>query len=60
MGTQEWRNALFLWYGLESPDLPTHCDGCQAKFSISHALECKKGGLATARHNNLCDGVAYL
>ena len=29
-------------------------------FSISHALDCKKGGLVTARHNELCDGVADL
>ena len=38
LGAQEWRYALFLWYGIEPPDLPTHCDGCQSKFSISHAL----------------------
>ena len=43
MGAQEWRNALFLRYSLEPLDLPTYCDGCQAKFSISHALDCKKG-----------------
>ena len=60
LGAQEWRNALFLWYGLEPPDLPTHCNFCQAKLSISHALDCKKCGLVTARHNNLCDGVADL
>ena len=45
---------------LGPPDLPTHCDGCQAKFSISHALDCKKGGLVTACHNELRDGVADL
>ena len=60
LGAQEWCNALFLWYGLEPSDLPTYCDGCQAKFSISHALDCKKGGLVTARHNKLRDGVADL
>ena len=60
LGAQEWRDALFLWYGFEPPDLPSHCDGCQAKFSISHALDCKKGGLVTARHNKLRDGVADL
>ena len=60
LGEQEWHNALFLWYGLDPPDLPTHCDGCQAKFSISHALDCKKGGLVTTRHNELRDGVADL
>ena len=57
---QECRDALFLRYGLETPDLPAHCDGCDAKFTISHALDCKKGGLVTARHNELCDGVADL
>ena len=60
LGAQEWRDALFLRYGLDPPDLLTYCDGCQAKFSISHALDCKKGGLVTVRHNELCDGVAYL
>ena len=60
MGTQEWRNALFLWYGLEPPDLPTHCDGCQAKLLISHTLDCKKRFLVTARHNELRDGVSDL
>ena len=60
LGAQEWRDDLFLWYGLEPPDLPTYCDGCQAKFSISHLLDCKKGGLVTARHNELCDRVADL
>ena len=60
LGAQEWRDALFLRYGLELPDLPTHCDGCEARFTISHALDCKKGGLVTARHNELNDGVADL
>ena len=60
LGAQEWRDALFLWYGLEPPDLPTHCDGCQAKLSISHTLDCKKGGLVMACHNELRDGVADL
>ena len=60
LGGQEWRNALFLRYGLEPLDLPTYCDGCQAKFSISHALDCKKGGLVMARQNELCDMVSDL
>ena len=60
LGGQEWRDALFLRYGLEPPDLPKYCDGCEARFSISHALDCKKGGLVTARYNELCDVVADL
>ena len=60
LGAQEWRDALFLSYGLEPPDLPKYCDGCETRFSISHTLDYKKGGLVTARHNELRDGVAYL
>ena len=60
LGGQEWRETLFLRYGLEPPDLPTHCDGCQTKFLISYALDCKKGGLNMARHNELRDRVADL
>ena len=60
LGAQEWRDAAFLRYGLEPPDLPKHCDGCNDKFLICHALDCKRGGLVTARHNELRDGVADL
>ena len=60
LGAQEWCDALFLRYGLEPPDLPKYCDGCEARFSISHALDCKKVGLVTARHNELRDVVADL
>ena len=60
MGSKEWRDALFLRYGLDPPGLPTHCDRCEARFTISHSLDCKKGGLVMARHNKLRDGVADL
>ena len=60
LGAQEWRDALFLRYGLEPPDLPTHCEGCHAKFTISHSLDCKRVSLVTARHNEIHDGVADL
>ena len=60
LGSQEWRDTLFLRYGLEPLDLPTHCYSCQANFSISHDFDCKKDGLVTARHNELRDGVAEL
>ena len=39
LGAQECRDSLFLRYGLEPPELPTRCDGCHAKFTISHALD---------------------
>ena len=59
-GAQEWRDALFLRYGLYPPNLPTYCDGCNAKFTICHALECKRVGLVMAHHNELRHGVADL
>ena len=60
LGAQDCRDALFLRYGLELPDLPKYWDGCEVRFSISHSLDCKKGGLVTACHNELRDGVADL
>ena len=60
LGAQEWQDVAFLRYGLEPPDLPKYCDGCNARFSICHALDCKRGGLIIARHNKLRDGVADL
>ena len=40
LGTQEWRNALFLRYGLEPPYLSKYCNGCETWILISHALDC--------------------
>ena len=60
LGAQEWRDALFLWYALDPPDLSKYCDGCNAKFIICHTLDCKRGGLVTARHNELRDEVSDL
>ena len=59
-GAQEWRDALFLRYSLEPPDLPKYCDGCNDKFTICHALDFKRGGLVKARHNDVWDGIADL
>ena len=49
----EFRDALHLRYCRTPPNLPTHCDGCGAKFSIAHGLECKKGGLVIQRHDEI-------
>ena len=60
LGAQELRYNLFLRYGLEPPELSHYCDGCNTTFSIFHSLDCKRGGLVTARHNEIRDGVAEL
>ena len=60
LGAQEWRESLFLLYGINPPNLLSHCDYCGASLTIFHDLECNKGGLFTAHHNNLHDGVTDL
>ena len=60
LGAQEWRDALFMSYGLELPDLPKLYDGCNAAFSICHALNCKKCVLFLVCHNKIREGFADL
>ena len=49
---QSFRVAIFTRYGIPLRRLPTHCV-CGAKFSVEHALTCKKGGFITSRHNEI-------
>ena len=57
---QEWRYSLFLHYVIKPPELPSYCDGCGTYFFICHPPYFQKGGLITARHNEIRDGVANL
>ena len=41
-------------------NLPQHCDRCGARFSVAHALSCKKGGLVSIRHDNVRDEASAL
>ena len=40
--------------------VPSTCHGCGAPFDLSHALVCRKGGLVTQRHNEICDALGDL
>ena len=45
----------------ETPhNFPDKCDGCDAQFSLQHALGCKKGGLVIFRHNEIRDELVNL
>ena len=60
LGYQEWRDDLFLQYGIYPPDFPPHCDGCNVALSIYHTLDLNKGVLITTCHNDLRDGFVNL
>ncbi len=60
LSAQEFRDAFLLRYGRSPGDLPSLCDGCGQKFSVQHALECKKGGNVILRHNEIRDELADL
>jgi hypothetical protein len=53
LSAQEFCDALLLRYARCPPDLPIQCDGCQQKFRVRHALECKRGGLVISWHNEI-------
>jgi len=62
LSSTEFRDALMLRYARIRSNLPTSCDGCgeSKKFDVNHALDCKKGGLVTARHDEIRDELRDL
>jgi hypothetical protein len=53
LSADEFRDSLRLRLGLAPLDLPDRCDGCGQRFSVGHAMTCKKGGLVLLRHNDV-------
>jgi hypothetical protein len=53
LAEDEFRDSLRLRFGLTPLALPGRCDGCDAKFTVAHAMSCKKGGLVLLRHNDV-------
>ena len=62
LSSTEFRDALMLRYARVPSNLPTSCDGCgeSKKFDVNHTLDCKKGGLVTARHDEIRDELRDL
>jgi hypothetical protein len=53
LSVDEFRDSLRLRFGLVPASLPHRCDGCTERFSVEHAMKCKRGGLVTLRHNDV-------
>lgn len=60
LSNTEFTDAMCLQYGLEPPNLASVCDGCGARFTLSHALTCKHGRLIIRRHNEIRDTLGTL
>ena len=52
LNKQEFRDSLHLRYDLPLSDLPSKCV-CGEKYTVCHALSCKKGGFVVQRHNGV-------
>ena len=56
----EFHDALTVRYHQPLLKMPVTCDGCGATISYEHALDGKKGGLITRRHNKVRDTLGDL
>ena len=57
LSAQQFLDALSLRYHRSLSMMSSSCDGCGSAFSLSHALDCLKGGLVTQHHNEVRDAL---
>eukprot|EP00957_Ditylum_brightwellii_P145246 11062851-Ditylum_brightwellii.AAC.1 len=60
LGHQEFCISILLQYISPPQDLPTHCDSCSKKFSLSHALDYKTGRTITDQHDEVSDKLGWV
>jgi len=60
LSTQYFHDVLCLRYHHPLSLIPASCDGCGEDFSLTHALDCRKGGLVTQCHNEFRDALGDL
>ena len=59
LNKEEFRDALALRYNRIISNLPSKCP-CGEIFNVNHAMNCKKGGFFSIRHDSLRDFEANL
>ena len=59
LNKQEFRDSIALRYSWPINDIPKLC-ACGTKNSVSHTLDCKKGGFVSMRHDAIRDCTANL
>ena len=60
LSPQQFRDTLSLRYHRPLSTMPSSCDGCGSAFSLSHALDCRRGGLVIQHHNKVQDALGDL
>ena len=60
LNKEEFSDNFRYRFGFQPLNLPEYCDGCGETFSTEHGLNCKKGGLVNARHEDVADTWSWL
>jgi hypothetical protein len=53
LSAEEFYDALTIRYNELPSNFPHKCDGCDAHFTLQHALGCKKGGIVIFCQNKV-------